>query len=93
MKWPWKRVPVSQEPQPNALGRLDDLERRFRGLEQEWLDWLERGNRVLGRLAKRADREAAPAPAPDDEPVRPPPNGTLDPVMLRRSGRARPGGS
>jgi hypothetical protein len=51
--------------------RIDDSERVLRGLKTEWLDTLERLERIAGRLAKRAQRAIPGAPAdgaPDEGP-------------------------
>jgi len=40
--------------------RLDDAESKVRTLTTEWLDTLDRIERILGRLTKRAQRADAP---------------------------------
>lgn len=73
--------------------RLEELESGHRRIKVEWEDVLDRMERMMGRLNKRAQRDAPAAAA----------NGTAhgesestpspaDMVRLRRSGRGGPGG-
>lgn len=89
--WPWKRK-ASTDPPATADRRLDDLESQFRMLKGEWLDTLDRLERLAGRLAKRAEREAgAPVltspPQSEPEGPRAPYNGSraMADVMKRRA--------
>ncbi len=78
-----------------ALRRLDDLESGHRLLKTEWLDTLDRLERIAGRLAKRAERDgkhvlaeegpAAPVASP------PPASRALLDVQRRRAPRVMPG--
>ncbi len=58
--WPFRRA---KEPDSvgdrllTALRRLDDLESGQRLLKTEWLDTLDRLERIAGRLAKRVERD------------------------------------
>lgn len=78
-----------------ALRRLDDAESQLRLLKTEWLDTLDRLERIAGRLAKRAERDgrsvlAAETPAaPDQAP--PPVSRALADVLRRRARHSPPG--
>lgn len=60
---------------------LDRIDSQVRTLKVEWLDTLERIERVLGRIAKRAERAGAATPHADEQqhPGLPP----LDPISAR----------
>lgn len=89
--WPWKRKEKSDTPATDG-GRLAEVESQVRMLKGEWLDTLDRMERLAGRLAKRAEREQG-APVltrtPQDEPEAPraPYNGSraMADVMKRRA--------
>lgn len=71
--WPWKRKEKGDTPATDG-GRLAEVESQVRMLKGEWLDTLDRMERLAGRLAKRAEREqGAPAltQAPQAEPEGP----------------------
>ncbi len=61
--WPWKRR-IDEDPVRTLTGRVDDVESAVRRLKTEWLDTLERIERIAGRLSKRAQREVAALAAP-----------------------------
>ena len=42
-----------------AARRLDDVESQVRMLKTEWLDTLDKLERLVGRVAKRAERDQA----------------------------------
>lgn len=76
--------------------RLDDAESTLRMLKTEWLDTLERLERMVGRFAKRREREAAREATPEAEPGegangQSPSLAGLDEVAVRRSPRRFPG--
>lgn len=57
---------------------LDRIDSQVRTLKVEWLDTLERIERVLGRIAKRAERAGPPADiSPTADPV------PADPISAR----------
>lgn len=92
----WRRKPVQvsekTQDQPSTVERrIDDLEAGFRRLKGEWLDHVDRLDRLAGRISKRLARERA---AEEESPA----NGTVhepetptDVVQLRRSGGHFPG--
>jgi len=91
--WHRTKVQGSDDTLATLKKSIEDTEARFRRLEGEWLDTLERINRALGRLAKRAQRAEEPEPgSPEALPLHTA-SVDHDPVLLRRSGRTRPGGS
>ena len=64
---------------------LDRIDSQVRTLKVEWLDTLERIERVLGRIAKRAERAGIPATDPPTaEPAQP-----VDPITARVLARRR----
>jgi hypothetical protein len=68
--------------------RLDDAESAIRSLKGEWIDTLERNERMLGRIVKRAARAQESLPLPDESP----PSASLDEVAIRRARGTFPGG-
>ncbi len=58
--WPWKRQDAKDGLQTLSR-RLDDVESTVRSLKTEWLDTLDRLERIAGRLAKRAQRDGQAA--------------------------------
>ncbi len=46
---------------------FDKLRRDFRGIEQEWLDTLDRNKRVMGRIVKRAQSAEVLTDQPDEQ--------------------------
>ncbi len=69
--------------------RLDEAESAIRLLKTEWLDTLDRIERIAGRLAKRAVRDAPRDEAPDG--AHTPVQGVFDPLAIRRRGGSFPG--
>ena len=93
--WPWrsseKRASTEDDRLATLSRRLDDAESKIRMLTGEWQDTLDRMERILGRLNKRAARAEAPAPEP--EPVNGHDHSEAERIVaLRRSRVARPGG-
>ena len=91
MRWPWSKS-ETQETR-DRLGtlssRVDDLESTARKLRVEWHDVLDRLERVMGRLNKRAQRAAEAADVEEAAP----PNPILDEVAKRRARLSPPGGA
>lgn len=58
--WPFRRDASSGrggDTLPTLSERIDALERRFKMLDGEWSETLDRLNRLSGRLAKREERD------------------------------------
>lgn len=76
--WPFSR-PKEDDSVADRLstvvGRLGELESQVRLLKTEWLDTLDRLERIAGRLAKRAEREEGKRV--DDAVVSPPTTGSV----------------
>lgn len=86
----FKKKRIEEEDRLATLARrLDDAESQVRMLKTEWLDTLDKLERLTGRLAKRAQRDA-PAPVNGaEEPHQAP---MPDVVALRRSRMVNPAG-
>lgn len=72
-----------------VLGRLDALEGREKTLRLEWADVLDRLERIAGRLAKRAHRDApvlSPETGGDHVPPQAPPVSPAMAAVMRRRG-------
>lgn len=93
MFWHRKPAQVSEDTLRTVNGRIDDVEASLRRIKVEWEDVLDRFERMMGRLNKRAqrDRPAAEPEAPLND-RSPSPSGVLDVVAIRRSGGRGPGG-
>ena len=87
----WSRNKRSADPDALATlsRRIDDVESTVRLLKSEWLDTLDRIERIAGRLAKRAVRDAPRDEAPDG--AHTPVQGSFDPIAIRRNGGRFPG--
>lgn len=94
--WPWKKQAHDDE-RGTLSRRLDDVESATRLLKSEWVDVLDRLERIAGRLAKRAERDGhaagvltgpEPPPAPTGAPAASPGSRALADVLKRRGGRA-----
>lgn len=90
----WRRNQASKggDEAGTVAGRLADVEAGLRSLRVEWQDTVDRIERVLARLNKRAQRAEAAEPEPEPEvPAFRAPNGATDEVELRRRARVFPG--
>lgn len=67
---------------------LDRIDSQVRTLKVEWLDTLERIERVLGRIAKRAERASSNGAPPVGE-LLPAPDPITARVQARRAAHAR----
>jgi hypothetical protein len=89
--WPFSKNEPSKPKDIPATWRerLGDVESDLKRIRVEWEDTLDRFERIMGRLNKRAQRETAQeeAPATPAPPARAP---VPDEVAIRR--RMRPGG-
>lgn len=96
MLW-WKRrkkVDVEEDIPATFSERLADIESDHRRIRGEWEDALDRFERIMGRLNKRAQREQQ-VEEPPEPPAPAPRNGPVDPGFQREMairGRIRPGG-
>lgn len=88
MLWGRKKVQESEDTQRTLERRIDEVESVLRRIKVEWEDVLDRLERMMGRLNKRAQRDATPEPA--NNTVTPSPS-PMDVVLRRRAGHARPG--
>lgn len=99
--WPFSRrvrlAAVEDDRIATLSRRLDDAESKVRGLTTEWLDTLERIERVLGRMVKRSERAVRagsdPAPANGAEEGAAglqAPSSVADEVAVRRSRLVNP---
>jgi hypothetical protein len=99
--WHRKSVQQSDDTLRTLKNSIEDLQSDVRRLRGEWEDALDRFERIMGRLNKRAQRDAPPPPADGvGRPVRvngapeaEVPADPLDEVLIRRSGRRWPPGS
>lgn len=55
------------EPGCNCAGRLDEIERKVKGLEIEWNEWFDKYRRLYARLAKRVKDDEERSTLPADE--------------------------
>jgi hypothetical protein len=101
----FRRKPQDSEPTSVAdrlatlSRRIDDMESSARKLHAEWTDTYDRLNRLVGRMVKRAERDAL-ATAPPDEPETPGPHASppqvngasyaMQQVAMRRTRQAYP---
>lgn len=104
--WPFRRKTSidGEDTLRTVRARLEDAEETVRKLRAEWVDVLDRFERIAGRITKRAQRDAEPEEEPAPPPVvrgtiiQPRTNGATDPksasILARRHGlRVRPGGA
>lgn len=90
--WPFSKRAAADDRLSTLSRRLDDVESKARTLTAEWLDTLDRIERVLGRLVKRGERErdraasdAAAVNGADPGGQHQPPGAAADEVAVRRA--------
>lgn len=94
--WPWKRQAIEDRVK-TAEGRLSDAESTLRLLKGEWLDTLDRLERMVGRVVKRGQRDsllstpAGNGEAPGEVRSVPPPGASraMVEVLKRRTGTGK----
>ena len=93
--WPFTRK-ETRDTCRTLAARLDDVESRLKLLTGEWNDVLDRLDRMVGRVVKRAQRDGAPSliPPADGGPVAPAAavGAAMAQVLARRLRKTGPAG-
>lgn len=89
--WSRKETPETRDRLGTLSARLDDVESSVRKLRVEWQDVVDRLERIMGRMNKRAARQAQAEAEAEAEVEAPPSHPVDDEVTKRRTRLFGPG--